>query len=382
MPFDFDGTSGHFDTCVSHYTGKKNKRTGKNFTKKEASKMCAVIMRKQETKSFAEFAEPMEIFAEDFEYIKSDSGDFYVNFYLTTDDVDKVNDMVTTECQEDIVRQLQGRDISIKMGVEHDVYLVNDKRLLPHAKITEAKRISEQGKSRVKATAILNKHHPDFNSVKGSIIDGFLDATSIEYKPVEFVHRNISGKTVRLLNKILLKGVTFTGRPINEAAKILDFFVKSQDMYDKWESKGEEDEPEEPNDIEECPTCHGVGTIEKVPVNNEMEVTTMPEEKEDAKAETPKEEQKTEAPKVEVKTEEMVTISKKEFDEMKSKLAELEVKAQQISLDTVKSMVIEAMKDYKPEVKSLVEQKEKFPENTEEFKTDTKSMIQRAFGKI
>ena len=49
MPFKYgDGRSGHFDSCVKYYTGKKSKRTGKNYTKDEASAVCATIMRGQE----------------------------------------------------------------------------------------------------------------------------------------------------------------------------------------------------------------------------------------------------------------------------------------------------------------------------------------------
>lgn len=48
MPFKFDGKEGHFDACVKHYMGKKSIRTGKNYTKEQASAVCAAIMRKQE----------------------------------------------------------------------------------------------------------------------------------------------------------------------------------------------------------------------------------------------------------------------------------------------------------------------------------------------
>jgi hypothetical protein len=51
MPFKFDGKEGHFDQCVIHYEGKKSPRTGKNYTKEEASALCAAIMRRQEKNS-------------------------------------------------------------------------------------------------------------------------------------------------------------------------------------------------------------------------------------------------------------------------------------------------------------------------------------------
>lgn len=52
MPFSFgDNKTGHFDDCVKYYMGKKSKRSGKNYTKDEASAVCATIMRGQEKMS-------------------------------------------------------------------------------------------------------------------------------------------------------------------------------------------------------------------------------------------------------------------------------------------------------------------------------------------
>jgi hypothetical protein len=49
MPFKYaDGKKGMFDDCVSYYTTQTSKRTGKKYTKDDARRVCATIMRSQE----------------------------------------------------------------------------------------------------------------------------------------------------------------------------------------------------------------------------------------------------------------------------------------------------------------------------------------------
>ncbi|MEK6880732.1 MAG: hypothetical protein AABY22_14030, partial [Nanoarchaeota archaeon] len=50
MPLHFDGKTGEFDSCVSHFMGKMNQRTGKKFSSEEANKMCGEMQKRQESK--------------------------------------------------------------------------------------------------------------------------------------------------------------------------------------------------------------------------------------------------------------------------------------------------------------------------------------------
>lgn len=376
----------NFDACVSSYMNKVNKRTGKKYDKETASKICGAIKQKVEGKDFTfdDFSESIIVQSDSFEF-KSEDGNHYVDFYLTTDDIDAVNDIVTKDCQDDMVKQLVGQEIQIKMGIEHDVIIKGDKRLVPHAKIIEAKRINEEGKSKIKATAMMNKFHPDFNSVWGSIQNGFLDATSIEYKPIDYSFKNIAGKTIRMLNKLILGGVTFTGRAINKAAKITDFYVKSQEVYDTFEDiKREVEECNgtceiKSDDMENCKACNGTGKIKKEIIKSEVKIMSE-EVKEEIKTEQ-KIEVKSEE--VETKSEEMVTVSKKEYDELKSFVEEKKAKEHDMKLaEEIKSMIKEALKEIQPEVKSLTEQKDKFEEKSEDKKEyDIKSQLMRKYNK-
>jgi hypothetical protein len=442
MPFKFDGKSGHFDECVGHFQNKKNPKTEEMYNKESAQKICATIMRKQEDKKtdFSEFAQSISVVSDEMTYLKSEDGNHFVNFYLTTDDIDDVNDLVTESCQQDIIGQLKDAPVMVKMGLEHDVYVAGDKRLLPHAKIIEVQKTKEDGKSRIKATAMLNKHHPNFENLWGSIKDGFLDATSIEYKPVDFEFKNIAGKSVRLLNKILLKGVTFTGRPINKAAKILDFFVKSQQMYDEWKSVNDnqfkldgEIETGEMSDEEKLEVIasqlgfsgdiHQLHKGYMVEKKEHMDVTNgddelilkialahikedpiyydklekmeqgkseisegerMTEQIEEKIDEVKSEEVKTEEVKSEEikNTDEMISISKTEFEEMKSKLEKITSMEHDKKLaEEFKGYVKEALMNFQPEIKSLVEDKDKFEKPINESDFSIKSQIQKRFGK-
>jgi hypothetical protein len=73
MPFTFgDGKTGNFDSCVKYYQGMKSKKTGKNYTKDEASAVCSVIMRGQEHNSKKDDKESKKINEEDSKDSKKD----------------------------------------------------------------------------------------------------------------------------------------------------------------------------------------------------------------------------------------------------------------------------------------------------------------------
>ena len=112
---------------------------------------------------------------------------------------------------------------SIKIDYEHETIHENDLNKNPIARIIDAKK-DDKGLW-VKAT--LNKSNPRFNEIWGSIKDGFLDAFSIAFKPLETATRYIQGKAVRILNKLKLINVGITGTPVNEECRMDKVVIKA-----------------------------------------------------------------------------------------------------------------------------------------------------------
>jgi len=105
---------------------------------------------------------------------------FYVEGYISTPDLDEGNDIVTTECLDDMVRQL--KEGNIKIDVEHETWKKKDFADIAVGKIVDANR-DNYG---IKVLVQLNKHHARFKEIWGSLKDGFLDAFSIAYDPIDF----------------------------------------------------------------------------------------------------------------------------------------------------------------------------------------------------
>lgn len=277
-----------------------------------------------------------KVYTDSFEY-KSTDGNYYVQGVLEVAGyVDSVNDVVTKECILDMAKQIKNQEVKamFKGNLEHE-HISNDMRLVPRAKITDAEVKGEK----LIVTTMLNKHHPDFNNLWGSISDGFLDAFSMEFKPIEWANQQFGGKPVRVLNKVQLGGVAFTGRPINDACKITEFFCKSKAMME------EEMDDEDKKEME---------TMMKNGMSKEDAMKKMKEKKKKMIKKSFTEEDKME--KAEVKSEAPVDYSK-EVLELKSQVEKL------TSSLEVKSKEIEALR--KVEVKSLTE-------------TEVKSIVEEA----
>ena len=162
-------------------------------------------------------------------YFNSDSlkaldGQF-VEGYISTGDKDLVNDIITANCMVDMLAQMKNRIVTL--DVEHETFRGKDhvereinKSLNPIAKIVEA---SLDGKG-IKVKTQLNPHNPRYEEIEGSIQDEFLNAFSIAYVPVDFKNREDG---TRLLDKVNLLNVTFTGVPVNPEASITNVMLKS-----------------------------------------------------------------------------------------------------------------------------------------------------------
>jgi len=155
---------------------------------------------------------------------------YYVTGYISTKDLDLVNDIVTPEALEDMAEQLNTGNI--KLDIDHEAWRKgeNGPNMLPIGRIVEAKFDAEQGRLWVKA--LINNNSSRFKNAWSNIKDKFIDAFSIAFKPIQIATKIINGKEIRLLEKILLLNVALTGNPANPEAKITNVFAKSRDYME------------------------------------------------------------------------------------------------------------------------------------------------------
>lgn len=161
---------------------------------------------------------------------------YYVTGYISTGEKDRVGDIVTPECLDDMVNQLKSN--VIKVDVEHEA-LKNSPNIIPIGKIEEVKR-DEKG---VWVKVLLNSALDRFKEVWKSIQDGFLDHFSITYKPKKAIDRQSAAGKERLLQLVEIVNVAMTGIPANLGAKMTESFAKSLEsikeptMAEKMEKK-------------------------------------------------------------------------------------------------------------------------------------------------
>lgn len=230
--------------------------------------------------------------------------DYYVKGYISTDEIDRVNDVVSREGMQGMLEQIKSGNI--KLDVEHETFI--NKADIAIGKITNA-GIDEKG---LWIEAKLNKAHSRFGEVWSSIQDGFLDAFSIAYNVVESAYETVSDTTARVLKSLELLNVALTGTPVCKGAKMTESFYKSLKAIS--EETMAEETPEPKVEPEVTPA-----------VEPKVEEPVVEEPKEEPKAEEPVAEP--EQPKEEPKVEEPVAEPEpviNPLDEIKSLKAELE----------------------------------------------------------
>lgn len=144
----------------------------------------------------------------------------FVTGYISVPDIDLYNDIVTMTAMKSMLRQIEESTITI--DYEHEAWR-DDNTILPVAKIVEAK-VDDRG---LWVKAVLNKNSPKYKALWGSIKDGFINAFSIAFQPLQTVEKSIDGVTVRLIEELKLLNVAFTGAPVNTGAKMTQFGMKS-----------------------------------------------------------------------------------------------------------------------------------------------------------
>lgn len=194
----------------------------------------------EEKGNFVFYSEPFRWF----EKKDKDGTNFYTEGYISTYEVDLVGDIVTKACMADMLRQMKER--SIKLDLQHESIVGKDnmERETSKTKIQRARFvdafIDDKG---IFARAQLNRHHTDFKNLWNQIKDGFVDAHSIAYIPTRTTSLQGKGDAKRLLDRLNLINVAYTGIPINAGAGIRSVFAKSLEWLN-GEVKDKADRPD------------------------------------------------------------------------------------------------------------------------------------------
>lgn len=142
----------------------------------------------------------------------------YLKGYISTSDLDSVNDIVTTEALDDMVTQLKNQNI--KLDLNHE--LVKKNVTIPLGRIVQSVKDTKG----ILVEVLLNDKYPNFKDIYGMLQKKFIDAFSITFdKPKigEFIVR----KGIRYLKKINLINIAATPYPANTGCDIVDVFTKS-----------------------------------------------------------------------------------------------------------------------------------------------------------
>jgi len=179
---------------------------------------------------------------------------FFVEGYISTGDLDLVNDIVTKGCMDDMFGQFDGR--SIKLDFEHEAFRGKDEfeAELNKTRLTLGKAVSKtRDEKGLKVTWELNPTWKKFDE-KGNVTmtfkdvwknveGGFYDAFSIAYIPTSTAMKTVEGKEVRLLDRLNLFNVALTGNPVNPSASMTSVMAKSLEYMREKEEKSPNERP-------------------------------------------------------------------------------------------------------------------------------------------
>ena len=167
-----------------------------------------------------------------YEIIETKSGkDYFITGYISTSDLDLVNDVVTPDAMKSMLDQINASNITL--DYEHEAFR-DDPTILPVGKIIEAK-IDDRG---LWVKCQLNSGSPKFKNLWESVKGGFLNAFSIAFTNVKSITKTIGDVLVRSINDLKLLNVAITGVPVNPHATIdgtnmKNVFLKAIDDYEK-----------------------------------------------------------------------------------------------------------------------------------------------------
>jgi len=167
----------------------------------------------------------------------------YVEGDISTNDIDFVNDIMTKDCQKSMQKQILERNMKLDLeheafkGESHEEKEIN-KTKIPAGKIIDA-TVKDLGKGRYSTSVKceINRHNPNYKSIKGNLVEKYLDAFSVAFLPTDISYKEIEGKAIRMLNDVILLNVAMTGNPCNTKAQMVEISTKSMDALEEYKKR-------------------------------------------------------------------------------------------------------------------------------------------------
>lgn len=178
---------------------------------------------------------------------KGETEEIHLDGFISTTDQDLVDDVVTKNCLESMKEQILNKNL--KLDIEHEAFRgesVEEKEInkakIPAGRMYDA-TVESIGASRfgLRVKSVLNSFRSDFENIKGNVMNNFLDAYSIAFIPTKIDHKEVNGKSVRLLDDVVLLNVAMTGNPINTTAQNREIFMKALDSIEDYKAQKEKD---------------------------------------------------------------------------------------------------------------------------------------------
>ena len=272
MPISFDGKKGEFSECITHFTGKANKRTGKPTTSEEARKICGSLQASQEKETkFCSFAKLQ---------LKEFKEDFHVSGYVATSHPDRAEsegfegDIIPKSTLQGIVTDINNKykPQAGAVSERHDHIQAEDVDMPIAGVLTPGTVATLQelpdGEWGAHVDTILSKTNPRYEEVKTNIEQGIYPGFSIEFVTNDSVPVEKEGKMYRMLTDIDTEGFGYANRRMiaNPHAEYTDFgykeiakelhnpkedIEKAKKKKKKGENKMEEKKKEEKEDTPE-----------------------------------------------------------------------------------------------------------------------------------
>ncbi|KKL57864.1 hypothetical protein LCGC14_2231150, partial [marine sediment metagenome] len=338
MPLKFDGKTGEFGACVSHFKGK-----GKSDL--SARKICGAIQKRMEKEHEHKFCTYAKL------QLKEAKEDFHVSGYVATSHPDRavsedgqyVGDIIPKSSLQRIANDINNRykPQAGAVSERHD-HLKGDPNA-PIAGVLARDTLAtlqqlDDGEWGVHVDTVLSKTNPGYEDVKTNIEQGLYPGFSIEYTTNEFVPTEKEGKMYRMLTDIDTEGFGYANRRkiANPHAEYTDYGYKEigkvinmkedvelKALHDIQEDKKKADAAKKKKNKKK-----GDDTMKKEEIKEDTPAEGA-EENKDAQPEAPKEEPKaepaTEEKELKVSSAEFSLLAKfREQQVMEAKMKELE----------------------------------------------------------
>ncbi len=256
MPLKFDGKTGEFGACVSHF---KSKGKSDLF----ARKICGEIQKRMEKETSTKFCAFAKL------QLKEFKEDFHVSGYVATSHPDRAisedgqfaGDIIPKPVLQKIINDINNKYLPQAGAVSerHDHLEgssnFRDKNAHEAGVLTPGTQATliqlADGEWGAHVDTILSKTNPRYEDVKTNIEQGIYPGFSIEYGNTEFVPTEKEGKMYRMFTSIDTEGFGYASRRkiANPHAEYTDFGYKEIGKVIQME--GKETELKALHDIQE-----------------------------------------------------------------------------------------------------------------------------------